>query len=85
MTSGKPEQSRPPETTPARWHPLTPLERSLAPSCLWTGVVLLLLVLLARVRLPPLPYSLLVVGGIWLVCFIAVFLWQTHGRRGRRK
>jgi hypothetical protein len=61
--------------------PLTPLQRSLGPSCLTTLLAVLVIVLLLRVRLPPLPYGLLVVGGIWLLCFIGVFLWQVHGRR----
>jgi uncharacterized BrkB/YihY/UPF0761 family membrane protein len=63
--------------------PVTILERSLLPSCLLTAVVLIALLLLLRLRLPPLPYSLLVVGGLGVVCFIIVYLWQMQ-RLGRR-
>jgi hypothetical protein len=64
---------------------LTPLERSLRLSLFLTPAVLLTAVLLARVRLPALPYSLLVVLGIWLACFIVIYLWQVQRLRARRR
>jgi hypothetical protein len=53
----------------------TPFERSLRPSCLLTVVVLLVLTVVLRQRLPPLPAGLLVVGLIGLICFLIVFGW----------
>lgn len=55
---------------------MTAFERSLRPSCLLTAGVLIGIVLLFRVRLPPMPYSLLVLLGLALVCFLVVFYWQ---------
>lgn len=83
-SSGAERPPRIPEIEPPR-RPVTLLERSLWPSCLSTLIVMLVVMLLLRVRLPPLPYSLLIVGGIWVACFIAVFLWQVHGRRAGRR
>lgn len=65
--------------------PWTPLERSIFPSLVLAAVVLLAVLLLFRVRLPPLPYSLVVLFGLWLCCFIVVYLWQVQRRRGRRR
>jgi hypothetical protein len=63
-----------------RRSPWTPLERSILPSLAVTAVVLIAVMLVARVRLPPLPYSLVVVLLLWGVCFVGVFLWQSRRR-----
>jgi hypothetical protein len=65
--------------------PMTPLTRSLWPTCVLTAVVLIGGLLLTRMRLPPLPYSLLVIGGLWFVCFLGVYLWQVQRLRSRRR
>jgi hypothetical protein len=65
--------------------PWTPLERSIFPSLVLAAVVLLAVLLLFRLRLPPLPYSLVVLFGLWLLCFIVVYLWQVQRLRGRRR
>lgn len=62
--------------------PGTPLTRSLRPSFMLAPIVLIVLMLLFRLRLPPLPFGLLVVGGVWLVCFILIFLWQSRAGAG---
>ncbi|MCC6628369.1 MAG: hypothetical protein IT340_13340 [Chloroflexi bacterium] len=79
------DTDRPPDTDRhrdprrTRW---TPLERSILPSLSVTAVVLIGLMLLVRVRLPPLPYSLVLVLVLWGVCLVGVFVWQS--RRPRR-
>lgn len=62
--------------------PRTALERSLRPSCLLTALVLVAIVAVFRVRLPPMPYAVLVVLGIGLVCFLVILFWESG--RGRR-
>jgi hypothetical protein len=64
-----------------RFRPWTPLERSIFPSLVVTGVVLLTLLAVVRVRLPPMPYSLVIVFVIWLACYIGVYIWQVQRRR----
>jgi hypothetical protein len=64
-----------------RFRPWTPLERSIFPSLVVTAVVLLALLVGVRVRLPPLPYSLVIVFLIWLACYIGVYIWQVQRRR----
>ena len=63
------EKKRP--RRPTRW---TPLERSLLPSLVLTAAVLLAVMLLLRVRMPPLPYSLVIVLLLWLACFVVVYV-----------
>jgi hypothetical protein len=75
----------PAEVVPAKEYPWTPLERSIRPSCLLTAVVLVVGLLLTHLRLPPLPYSLIVVGGLWLACFVVVYIWQVQRGRARRQ
>jgi hypothetical protein len=53
----------------------TPLERGFWPSLALTGGVLV------RLRLPPLPFGLVVVLGIWFLCYLGVFFW--FARAGR--
>jgi hypothetical protein len=64
-----------------RFRPWTPLERSIFPSLLVTAVVLLVLLVGVRVRMPPMPYSLVIVFLIWLACFVGVYIWQVQRRR----
>lgn len=62
------------------FRPWTPLERSLLPSLVLTAGVLIGLMLL-RLRLPPLPYSLVILLLLWLGCFVATYMWQARRRR----
>ena len=62
----------------------SPLERSLLPSAVLTMVILLGCMLLFRLRLPPLPYSLVALLGLWVICFVVVFIWQVQRYRRRR-
>jgi hypothetical protein len=84
MANGPIEPHRPDDEERLPPFPWTPLERSVFPSLVLMVVVLLVLMLLFRLRLPALPYSLVVLGGLWMVCFIPVYLWQVQRLRSRR-